>query len=112
MAFDIPQSQWRYYRHWLILIIGVEALMLVLSGYLFEIYVSIAFVFLCGFALRAFKLYPGQPEPLILDLSAVFIALVFAFAARALGPVAWRFLLIFCSSLIVVPHFVYIAHEK
>lgn len=109
---DIKDSQWAYYRHWLILIVVTEALMLVFSGHLVEIYLAVAVVFAVGFLLRVFKLYPGQWEPLSLDLSAAVLALAFVLAARWLGASPWRFLLILCSSLIVFPHFVFIAREK
>ena len=86
--------------------------MLILNQKLFEIYVLIAFLFLCGFTLRVFKLYPGKDEPLILDFSAVVLTIGFALCGRALSGYAWRFVLIFSSSLIVLPHFIYIAREK
>jgi len=86
--------------------------MLSLNHYLVEIYAVVAVLFLCGFLLRVTKLYPGDQEPLILDLSAVVIALIFAAGAYALKVSGWRFCLIFCSSLIIFPHFVYISRAK
>ena len=108
----ISQSQWGYYRHWLILVVGVEAVMLVLNTRLFEIYGIIAGLFAVGFLLRCLHVYPGEEEPLILDFSAVVLAVGYACLARWLGESAWRFLLILCSSGIIVPHFIYIAREK
>lgn len=105
-------SPWSYYRHWLILIVIAEAVMLIFNMRLVEIYSGIAALFAIGFLLRLLKIYPGQWEPLVLDLSAVVLAGAFAFAAQWLDASAWRFSLILCSSLIVLPHFVYIANEK
>jgi len=86
--------------------------MFICNRYLFEIYMVIAALFLGGFLLRVVKLYPGESEPLILDFSAVVLAVGFALAARSLDESGWRFLLILCSSPIIVPHFIYIALKK
>lgn len=109
---DIRESQWYYYRHWLKIALTAEAVMLVFNHSLFEIYCLIAVLFLIGFLLRILGLYPGQREPFILDFSAVVLSLVYSFLARWLGDCGWRFLLIFCSSGILIPHFIYIAWEK
>ena len=86
--------------------------MLVFNYFLFKIYMAIAVLFFGGFLLRVLRLYPGKREPLILDFSAVMLAVGFALIARTLDESHWRFLLILCSSLIIVPHFIYIALEK
>ena len=106
------ESQWRYIRHWLVLIIGAETLMCVFNRYLVEAYVIIALLFFCGFALRLFNLYPGESEPLDLDVSGVALAMSFALVARLTEISGLRFLLIGCSSLIILPHFLYIIREK
>jgi len=92
----------------MILLAGAEGLMLVLHRQLYWVYVVIAVLFACGFFLRVFRLYPGKEEPLVLDASAVVIALLFARAAFFLQFSVWRFVLIFVSSLIIMPHFQYI----
>jgi len=109
---EISETQWPYFKHWLILIGIAEGLMLILNKSLFEIYLLIAVVFLIGFTLRVFQLYPGQGEPLILDLSAAIIAIGFAYGGQWLIDSFWRFILILCSSIMIIPHFIYIAQEK
>jgi hypothetical protein len=110
--FAITESRWSCYRHWLVLIVVAEAMMLVFNMRLVEIYLAVAVLFAVSFILRFVKFYPGQRELLVLDLSAVVLAAGFAFAAQWLGASGWRFLLILCSSLIVLPYFIYIANEK
>lgn len=109
---NVSESQWRYYRHWLIFIVAGELIMLIFNHHLWEIYLGVAALFFIGFLLRLLRWYPGQLEPLILDLSAVALAIGLAMVARALGESAWRYLLIFTSSGIIFPHFVYIAQER
>jgi hypothetical protein len=108
----VKETHWRYYRFWLSAIFLVETLMLILNHALVPIYFLIAGVFLIGFLLRVFRLYPGEAEPLILDFSGMVIAVIFAYLAQWLGDSPGRFLLIFCSSAIIVPHFIYIALKK
>ncbi len=74
-------------------------------------YLVIVLLFLGGFILRLLNLYPGRPEPLILDFSGILIALGFAYLANTLGLSSLRFLLIFTSSLIIVPHIIYIVKK-
>ena len=112
MPFDIPQSQWRYLRHWLILLLIVEASMFIFNKKLFEIYSVIGVLFLGGFLLRCFKVYPGEKEPLELDLSGFCLALFYALLARFLGASGLRFVLILTSSAIIIPHFLFIIKEK
>lgn len=82
--------------------------MFLFDRHLAATYLVIALLFLGGFVLRLLNLYPGRPEPLILDLSGIFIALVFACAANILDLSSLRFLLILISSLIILPHIIYI----
>lgn len=79
-----------------------------LNTYLSKIYGVIAGLFLVGLMLRILRLYPGKEEPLILDLSAVIIAIIFAFIAHHIGLSNIRFILIMVSSLIIIPHIIYI----
>jgi len=108
----ISPTQWPYYRFWFAVLMIAEGLMLLLNNDLFVIYMMIALLFFGGFLLRALKIYQGQGEPLILDFSAVIFAIGFAYAGEALRGSPWRFLLILCSSIIIFPHFIYIAQEK
>ncbi len=110
--FGIKESQWRYYRFWLIITVICEIMMVLYHRHLTEIYFLIAILFLAGFLLRTLKLYPGESEPLILDFSAFLIALGFACLVKFMNDSILKFLLIFCSSAIIVPHFIYIAREK
>jgi len=112
MFEQLTESQWPYFKFWLFSLLAAESIMLILNGMLFEIYIIIAVLFLCGFLLRIFHLYPGQKEPLILDLSAVIMAVLYSLLAERVGESLWRFLLILSSSLIIFPHLVYIAREK
>ena len=112
MYFGLSESQWRYVRHWFILIIGAEILMMIFNQFLFEAYAIVGALFAGGFLLRILKLYPGEWEPLILDFSAVILAICYAILAKILGPSIFRFVLILCSSGIIVPHFIFIYREK
>ncbi len=105
------ERQFPYIRHWMILTAAAEAVMLAGHRYLYWIYVLIAVLFAGGFFLRVLKIYPGAEEPLVLDASAVVIALLFARAAYALEFSPWRFALIFVSSLIIMPHVFYVVRE-
>ncbi len=105
-------SQWRIYRHWLALILAAEILMLIFNQYLVGIYLGISALFLGAGVFRMVGLYPGEGEPLILDFSAVILALMFAVFAYYGAHTPWRFFIILCSSLIVVPHFIYIIRYK
>jgi len=112
MLQGIPESQWRYYRHWLIFVLIAEAAMLAFIEHLPLFYGIIAVCFVIGFLLRITKLYPGEAEPLALDLSVVAITLVYAALARVSSASGWQYLLIFSSSMIILPHIIYIAAEK
>ncbi len=104
----LTETQWGYVKHWIALVVIGEALMLGFNNYLFKSYLIVAGLFLIGFGLRLSNLYPGKPEPLILDLSAVVLALVWACIARIFGLASIRFVLIFTSSVVILPHIVYI----
>lgn len=102
------RTQWGYIKYWLVIVVISESAMFVFNQHLPLIYMSISCLFLGGFVLRVFKMYPGKDEPLILDASAVFISLVFAYTARVMTFSAARFVLIFFSSLTIMPHIGYI----
>lgn len=102
------ENQWRYIKLWLVTIILAEAAMFVLNEHLPAIYLAISAVFFVGVTLRVLGLYPGSKEPLVLDASAVLIALIMSCIAKLLGSSGWRFLLILTSSVIVMPHLLYI----
>jgi len=108
----ITSIQWRYIKKWIIAIVAAEVIMLVLNGFLPMLYVTVAVLFFAGFILRVLRIYPGEDEPLVLDASAVIIALLLAYFAAGQRYSAWRFLLIFFSSVIIVPHLVYIVTDK
>ena len=107
-TFDITSTQWGYIRHWLILIVIVEALMLALNKYLVFAYLVIAAIFFMAFILRLLNFYPGEKEPLALDGLAVVFAVIFAWVAGFSANSNLRFLFILCSSVIVLPHCYYI----
>ncbi|MFC1480517.1 hypothetical protein ACFL5Y_03620 [Candidatus Omnitrophota bacterium] len=99
-------------RLWIVTIILAEILMFVLNRHLVVIYLAVSVIFFLGVLLRILKLYPGNDEPLILDGSAVVLALIWAFLARVIGMSGWRFLLILSSSAIVMPHLWYVINMK
>ena len=107
----LTSHQWAYIRQWVTLVIVAECIMLIYNRHLPTAYMIIAALFLGGFIPRIAHLYPGKPEPLILDLSAVLIALLFAYASNKLGMSSMRFLLILVSSLIIMPHIIYIIQK-
>ena len=109
---NVTPSQWSYYRHWLILTSVAEIVMLFLNRFLPEIYAVIAVLFAAALVMRVLKIYPGQPEPVRLGFWAVVIACLFCFAARLFGGSVVRFIVIFFSSAIILPHLIYIAREK
>lgn len=86
--------------------------MLLYSKYLVIFYLVIAGLFLIGFILRKLKLYPGKPEPIMLDASAVFIAVLFAYCAYLSVIPQARLVLTLMSSAIVLPHLVHIVSNK
>jgi hypothetical protein len=86
--------------------------MLLLNRSLPIIYLAIAFLFLGGFCLRILKLYPGKQEPLILDASAVVISIILAYVSNVFRASNIRFFLIFISSIIILPHLIYIIYKK
>ena len=111
-SFGITPSQGRYYRFWLCALLFTEGLMLIFNKHLFFIYLVIAVLFLGGFLLRLFHLYPGDHEPLFLDFFAFVAAVCFAFVGECLVGSLWRYLLILCSSVILIPHFIFITQHK
>lgn len=108
----LKSTQQAYINFWVIVVIIAEAMMILLNNYLFVIYLVIASLFFIGFLLRLLRLYPGKEEPLLLDSSAVAIALLFAYASGFFKFSGIRFILILISSLIIVPHIVYIVSNE
>lgn len=108
----LTKNQWSYIRHWIALVVIAESVMLFLNRDLFIIYLIIAILFLGGFCLRSLKLYPGKEEPLILDASAVIISVLFAYISNPLKTTNIRFILIFVSSIIILPHLIYIVYKQ
>jgi len=109
---QLTENQWRCTRHWIVVTAIAEGLMLLFNRYLAVIYLIIAVLFLAGFGLRVFNVYPGKREPPLLDSSAVAVALVFAYVADRLGASFTRFIVIFVSSLIILPHLIYIVSRR
>lgn len=86
--------------------------MLLFNKYLFMIYLVIAGLFFVGLVLRILHLYPGKKEPFILDFFTVVIALLFASLAEIFKISNMRFVLLLTSSLIFLPHIMYIISNK
>jgi len=110
--YDITPNQWRYFRFWLSSLLCAEGLLLIFNRMIFEVYLLLAGCFFVGFLLRVCRIYPGESEPLVLDSSAVCFSLLYALVARNIIDSPWRFLLILCSSVIIMPHLIYIYKEK
>lgn len=104
----LSDNQFRTLLMWFLCILAVEIIMLIFNKKLPLIYAVIGGVFLVGFLLRLLNIYPGKSEPVILDLLAFFIAFIMGGAAYTLNNSPFRYLLIFISSLIVIPHIIYI----
>jgi hypothetical protein len=105
---EFSHRQTALLKYWFVLVLFAEILMLILNTKLLVIYYIIALLFFGGFILRLLHLYPGKPEPLILDASAVILSLLFAYLSYSLGHSLFRFGLIFLSSLIILPHLIFI----
>jgi hypothetical membrane protein len=108
----LTKSQWAHLKHWFVLLVFAEGLMLLLSRYLSIIYLFIGGLFLLALLLRLLGIYPGKKEPLVLDSSAVLIALILAYVSRALQLQRARYMLIFVSSIIILPHLLYILSKR
>ena len=102
------KKQWFYLRHWIILLISAELIMMLFNRYLWISYLVIAGLFLVGFLLRVFNLYPGVKEPLVLDFSAVLISALMSYVSFLIKDSNIRFILIIVSSIIILPHLIYI----
>lgn len=94
------------------MIVISESIMFFCRDYLAVIYGVIALLFFGSLLLRLLDVYPGKKEPLILDFSGAAIALLFAATAFVLSPSQLRLILIPISSIIVLPHLVYILRNK
>ncbi|GEM_PF-2080014 len=105
---NLSKVQLRYFYFWFTAVLGGEFIMIIFNSKLPQIYLLIAIAFGVGLVLRLLRIYPGKPEPTILDLSAVVLSLGFSCLAKVLGVSKFRFLLIFISSIIVLPHLIYI----
>ncbi|MBN1793948.1 MAG: hypothetical protein JW844_03190 [Candidatus Omnitrophica bacterium] len=108
----LTERQWRYIRHWVILVVLCEVVMMVYSASLDVIYGIIALLFSGRLFLRTVRCYPGANEPLYLDGSAVAISLFYLFLARLAGESWIRFTLLFTSSVIILPHLIYIVSHR
>ena len=93
---------------WVEVVLLAELILFAGNRFLPQLFQLIAALFLSGFLMRLANRYPGQKEPLMLDGSAAFIALLFSAVSVMVGGGSLRFLLITVSSLIIVPHIVYI----
>ena len=110
--FRGTDAQKSHIRFWLIAVAVAETLMLVFEKYLWFFYFAIALLFLGGFLLRVLKVYPGKEEPVVLDFLGTVLALLFASAAYFIVHGTVRIFLILTSSLIILPHLVYIVMNK
>ncbi|UCC94871.1 MAG: hypothetical protein JSW40_08675 [Candidatus Omnitrophota bacterium] len=108
----VTQNQKSLIIFWVIVVIIAESIMFVLNKHLAILYLAVACLFLAGFILRVLNIYPGKKEPLILDFSAMVIALLFAYVSQIFELSNGRFILIAISSLIIFPHLVYIRSNK
>ena len=113
MTKPLSQGQRSLIMFWVVVVLAAEIIMFVFNQHLPRIYLVVALLFTGGFALRIVNRYPGKKEPLILDFSGIVIALLFTYLATLLAVSNIRFVLILCSSLIILPHIIYIiSNEK
>ena len=89
-----------------------ESIMLFLNRHLPYIYAVIAILFFIGLCLRILDIYPGKKEPLFLDASAAVMAAALSWLSKTMQWSNIRFFLIVCSSVIILPHILYILQKK
>ena len=106
------KEKYRLIAFWAVMTLAAEAVMVLFRSRLFLIYIIIAALFLGGFTLRVLHLYPGKKEPLILDSSALVLAFGFALTSYFFKAAHTRLFLISISSLIIIPHLIYILAVK
>ncbi|MFH1655866.1 MAG: hypothetical protein ABH954_04585 [Candidatus Omnitrophota bacterium] len=107
---ELTQTQKRLIFHWLRIVLVSEIILFLFKQHLSLIFFLIAVLFLIGLFLRIFKLYPGRPESLILDSSAVVISLLIAAAYKAfLISLAFAMSI---APIIILPHIIYIIRAE
>jgi len=101
----IEGKQWRNIKFFIGLILFAEIVMLLMNKYVFEIYIVFSAFLFSGFILKVLKLYRKNNIPLKVDLLAIGISLLFVLLSYFLKASPARFLLILCSSAIIMPYF-------
>src|SRR3989344_2454868 len=107
------KTQKRYIFHWIRWIIIGEFFILVAGIYAGVIFLLAGISFFVAFILRIIKKYPGNSEPLILDISsgtlAIISAIIYYYTA---GVLVLQVVKIILPFIIIMPHFVYIIMNK
>ena len=107
---ELTRDQKGLLINWLRIVLIAEIILFLFRDRLLTILFLIAFLFLIGLILRISKLYPGRPEPLILDSSAVIIALLIALAYKAFLISA--IFVMSVAPIIILPHIIYIIRTE
>jgi hypothetical protein len=106
----VSKEQKRYLFHWLRIVLVVEAIFFIFRDKILFLLLLVSILFFIGLILRISKLYPGRPEPLILDSYAVIISLLIAFAYKAFLISA--IFVISIAPVIILPHIIYIIRAE
>ncbi len=93
---------------WALLLVAGELVLLVLPGRAEVVFLVVAVAFCAGFALRLVGLYPGKPEPLLLDALSGCAAAVAALLASRIPPP----FLPLAPPAVTLPHLVYIIARR
>ncbi len=98
---------------WLIIIVFIELFLFFGPVYNWLKLALIGFAFIMGFLIRLFKKYPGESEPLIVDLSTGAIAFLLILFFTIVKNLSLQFAgKILAPFIILIPHFIYIFRNK
>lgn len=111
--FRLKPNQIDHLVQWLALIMFMELVIIFLPIAFWMTLILVGIAFLTGFLLRAIKKYPGEHEPLWVDIStsglsfSIALMLLFLKNSRICLPIA-----VISPEFILIPHFSYIISNK
>ncbi len=98
---------------WLVIIIFIEVFLLLCPIWVWVKLALIGFTFIINFMLRLARKYPGEDEPLIVDLLTAGVAFLLIIPFIFIkNPNLLLILLILSPFVILIPHFIYIFKNK
>jgi len=104
--FSLSRRQKQLFKFWFSAIIVAEVILSISLKFSIYLYIVGGILFLGGFILRVLNKYPGNKEPLVLDISSGLISFVIAFILYNYG---YNRVSIYLGPLIVLlPHLLYI----